>query len=87
MCVHVFRAGMVCAFVTNELLREQTSKDSKEALIPKVAAGIRQFDAYLLNTATVSGPCYMCQRSKVLGVDVLISLHAHITKTLKSVTK
>ncbi|ELT92251.1 hypothetical protein CAPTEDRAFT_199974 [Capitella teleta] len=42
--------GVICTFVTNELLREQTASDSPESLLPKMAAGLDAYNSYIVST-------------------------------------
>ena len=41
----IFRAGMVCAFVTNELIRQQTS-DAEDAVVPTLVASLEDLETF-----------------------------------------
>ncbi|KAK2164259.1 hypothetical protein LSH36_67g06071 [Paralvinella palmiformis] len=46
----ILLAGMVCGFVTNELLREQSAKDDDHSLLTRVTTEMNSLEAFKTNT-------------------------------------
>ena len=53
--LYCFSVGMVCAFVTNDLIREKSSADENYGMIPKLKTNMESLNTFKKDTFTVSG--------------------------------